>query len=144
MLAKYKLVSCLYFLDITAAFNTVDHAILTKHISSVFGIPGTALSWVKSHLSPRSFNVNAAGHTYVAYVYNAHMYHPQTLTRPHLVFLMILFLSVFFSSFFTPSHWAYSFLYSLSINISTLTKHNYNCSLLSFSPHSLQDALNLI
>src|SRR6218665_3433481 len=44
-------VSCLWFLDISAAFDTIDHTILTHRLSSLFGISGTALSWIKSYLS---------------------------------------------------------------------------------------------
>src|SRR6218665_1502622 len=44
-------VSCLWFLDISATFDTIDHTILTHRLSSLFGISGTVKSWIKSYLS---------------------------------------------------------------------------------------------
>src|SRR6218665_3121355 len=70
MAIGHQQVSCLCLLDISAAFDTIDHAILTRRLSSLFGNSGTALSWIKSHLTSHSFTVNVAGHTS----------NPQTLT----------------------------------------------------------------
>src|SRR6218665_1925990 len=70
MAIGHQQVSCLCLLDISAAFDTIDHTILSNRLSSTFGISGIALSWIKSYLSSRSFTVNAAGYTY----------NPQTLT----------------------------------------------------------------
>src|SRR6218665_3259022 len=70
MAIGHQQVSCLCLLDISAAFDTIDHTILTHRLSPLFGISGTALSWIKSYLTSRSFTVNVAGHTS----------NPQTLT----------------------------------------------------------------
>lgn len=46
----------LMFLDLTAAFDT-DHNILISRMEHCVGIKGTALEWLRSYLSDRSFSV---------------------------------------------------------------------------------------
>ena len=41
-----------------AAFDTTDHSILPERPSNRLGITSTALSWIKSYLLNRSFDVN--------------------------------------------------------------------------------------
>src|SRR5574339_775732 len=44
-------------LDLSAAFDTIDHGILLERLSSWFEICGSALSWLSSFLIDRTFSV---------------------------------------------------------------------------------------
>ena len=47
-------VTILTAMDLSAAFNTVDHDILLNILHDSFGITGTALNWFDSYLKPCS------------------------------------------------------------------------------------------
>jgi Reverse transcriptase (RNA-dependent DNA polymerase) len=51
-------VTCLTLLELSAAFDTVDHSVLLERLSAWFGITSVALSWIKIYLLNRSFYVN--------------------------------------------------------------------------------------
>ena len=55
--ADRGLVSALVLLDLSAAFDTIDHHLLIDRLSFTFGIHDIALSWFKSYLDGRSQTV---------------------------------------------------------------------------------------
>ena len=51
----------LILLDMSAAFNTVDHDVLVTRLEQRFGLTGCAIAWIKSYLSDRSQSVKIHG-----------------------------------------------------------------------------------
>ncbi|XP_072030674.1 phospholipase B1, membrane-associated-like [Amphiura filiformis] len=47
----------LVMLDLSAAFDTIDHIILFNRLECDFGIKGTALEWFQSYMTDRNFQV---------------------------------------------------------------------------------------
>ena len=54
-------VSVLTLLNLSAAFDIIDHDVLLHRLQHVFGIQGTALSWFKSYLTDRQQVVSVNG-----------------------------------------------------------------------------------
>ena len=54
-------VTLLVLLDLSSAFDTVDHGILLKRLSSKFGIRGKVLNWFSTFLSWRSQRITLDG-----------------------------------------------------------------------------------
>ena len=53
--------SALCLLDLTAAFDTVDHVLLLTRLEGSFGVWGRVLAWFKSYLTGRTYCVIYAG-----------------------------------------------------------------------------------
>ena len=58
-----QLVTVVVILDLSAAFDIVDHDLLLEVLESRFGIVGTARKWYTSYLKPRSFKVSIRSST---------------------------------------------------------------------------------
>ena len=54
-------VTALVMLDLSAAFDTIDHPTLLRRFERHFGIEGTALAWISSYLSNRYQSVSVNG-----------------------------------------------------------------------------------
>ena len=54
MITKLKSLS---FLDLSAAFDTVDHSILQTRLSRSFGFTGTVIYWFESFVRSRSYRI---------------------------------------------------------------------------------------
>ena len=55
-------VTALTLLDLSAAFDTIDHQILVNRLEKWYGISGSALRWLSSYLSDRSQQVKLGNH----------------------------------------------------------------------------------
>ena len=60
--ADDKEVSVLIGLDLSAAFDTVDHSLLIDRLQSEFGVTDTPLDWLRSYLSDREQFVKIGQH----------------------------------------------------------------------------------
>ena len=79
-------ITLLGMFDLSAAFDTVDHAILLKRLDVSFGIRGNALNWFASYLSGRSQQVSV--HSILASLFYLEFGVPQGSVLGPVLFLL--------------------------------------------------------
>ena len=57
MVADNQQLALMALLDLSVAFDTVDHSVLLSRLQSMFGVSGDALSWFASYLTGRTQSV---------------------------------------------------------------------------------------
>lgn len=57
----HNYINVLFLLDLSAAFDTIDHDILFQRLEKTFGVTGNALLWFKSYLTNRTQAVMVDG-----------------------------------------------------------------------------------
>ena len=55
---EHQKILSLVCIDLSAAFDTVDHEILLQVLPHQYGITGTLCQWYKSYIRPRGFKVS--------------------------------------------------------------------------------------
>ena len=98
-------VSLLVLLDLSAAFDTIDHSILLNRLKKNFGINGTALSWFKSYLTNRKLRIHVDGSISKEFALNHGV--PQGSCLGPLLF--IIYASDMFSVIDNPSQRAHGY-----------------------------------
>ena len=93
----------LLLLDLSAAFDTVDHSILLNRLAYRFGLRGTALAWFESYLTDRSNFVCIRG------VRSATRSLSCVVTRRMVVFLVVFLRDT------TPTHFHINHSLSLAV-----------------------------
>ena len=61
-------VTALTLLDLSAAFDTIDHNTLTNRLAEWYGVSGIALSWFKSHLCGRYQKIKIEHHYFKLWI----------------------------------------------------------------------------
>jgi len=63
-LIAFTVLTLLISLDLSPAFDTIDHSVLLKRLSCSFGVAGNVLSWIQSYLSGRTQSVTCGAYRF--------------------------------------------------------------------------------
>ncbi|KAI2647989.1 putative RNA-directed DNA polymerase from transposon BS [Labeo rohita] len=81
-------ISVLVLLDLSAAFDTVDHDILLNRLKEYTGLTGTVLNWFKTYLKGRKYFISLGDH--VSGVHDIHFGVPQGSVLGPLLFSLYM------------------------------------------------------
>ena len=75
MAADQRQVTLLALLDMSAAFDCVDHDLLLQQLHIVFGLSNAPLEWISSFLSDRTYQLAYGGDLSHIYLLHYMVYH---------------------------------------------------------------------
>jgi len=120
-------ISCLCLLDLSTAFDTIDHSILITRYSSWFGSHGSVLNWFKSYLSSRSFRIKCDNHMSSPHTCSCGVPQGSVPLGPLLFFMYTTPKHLDFTVIFESSplcRWHSTFRFFLSIYLTLRTLHH--------------------
>ncbi len=121
-------ISVLVLLDLSAAFDTVDHNILLERLENWVGLSGLALKWFRSYLEGRGYYVSIGEHKSKWTSMTCGV--PQgSILAPLLFSLLLLWHSTEAVTFFSsPSSSLFSLLALLYCHVSSIERLSLHCS----------------
>ena len=81
----------LVMLDLSAAFDTIDHDILMQRLEHGFGIKGTTLNWFHSYITGRHFSISVGGNMSEEFIHECDVSQGSLLVREFLLCILNMF-----------------------------------------------------